>query len=87
MLECNFSWKKIQRKVDTIQVVHTWCRTASGIACRVLLASQLTDSVLNVYFPIHIYPHCWCMSCWVFGCAHKVLMVEFYKTLFFVKSF
>lgn len=47
-LECNFSWKKIQRKLDTIEVGHALCVTASGIACSVLLASQLTGNVLSL---------------------------------------
>lgn len=79
VLECNFSWRKIQRKVDTIEVGHTLCVTASGIACRGLPASQLTDSVLNAYFPGHISSLL----------VHELLavhtgyqMVEFYRTFF-----
>lgn len=32
VLECDFLWKKIQRKVDTFEVGHTFCVTGSEIA-------------------------------------------------------
>jgi len=48
VLEWNFSWKKNQRTADSVKAGHTPCVTASGTACRVLIAFQLIDHVLSL---------------------------------------